>query len=231
MVNNRKVMKPVNKQRSKSQPTKDRGPSHFSRSLTVPRVRPSFGPSSVRRTLRYATGVKNTTGAGTLGITYFRAIGLFDPTFAVGGHQPMGFDQYMAMYQKYTVLGSKITFEFIVQSVPQAVGIQLIKGTATSYADYAQITENGMSVVKIVPSLSAVCQTVVLEQKTSVTFGDVDVLDDPELSGTVSADPVETLLFGVFSQDVDSTSVAICQGMVVIEYDVLFTTPLQLAQS
>lgn len=30
---------------------------------------------------------------------------LYDPYVAVGGHQPMFFDQYAAMYQRYTVMG------------------------------------------------------------------------------------------------------------------------------
>lgn len=37
---------------------------------------------------------------------------IFDPEFAVGGHQPMGFDQMAAMYNRYLVLGSKITVSF-----------------------------------------------------------------------------------------------------------------------
>lgn len=34
-----------------------------------------------------------------------RANSLFDPDYAVGGHQPMGFDQYAALYGKYRVYG------------------------------------------------------------------------------------------------------------------------------
>jgi hypothetical protein len=222
-LNNRKIVKTTARRTGDG--------THFSRSLSVPRVRPSFGPTTIRRTLRYATGVLNVTSAGALGITYFRAIGMFDPTFAVGGHQPMGFDQYMAMYQKYTVLGSRITFDFVVQAVPQAVGIQLVKGTATTYTDYAQITENAMAVVKIIPAVQSTQQSVTLQQLTSRSFGDVNVLDDPELSGTVSTDPTDPLLFAIFNQDINSTSIATVQGLAVIEYDVLFSTPLQLAPS
>jgi len=33
----------------------------------------------------------------------FRGNGMFDPNYAVGGHQPLGFDQYTALYQSFFV--------------------------------------------------------------------------------------------------------------------------------
>ncbi len=38
------------------------------------------------------------------------ANGMYDPDQAIGGHQPLGFDQWMAFYYHYEVISSKITF-------------------------------------------------------------------------------------------------------------------------
>lgn len=41
----------------------------------------------------------------------------FDPDFAVGGHQPLWYDQYQTLYQKYRVYGIK--YDITVQNVGQ----------------------------------------------------------------------------------------------------------------
>ena len=38
----------------------------------------------------------------------FVANGAYDPYYPIGGHQPKGFDQWMAVYSHFNVLGSKI---------------------------------------------------------------------------------------------------------------------------
>lgn len=40
--------------------------------------------------------------------TVYRGNDLYDPYYAAGGHQPMGFDEYMGIYGKFTCFGSKI---------------------------------------------------------------------------------------------------------------------------
>lgn len=38
----------------------------------------------------------------------YRGNGMYDPDYALGGHQPMGFDQYIALYNKYYVKSATI---------------------------------------------------------------------------------------------------------------------------
>lgn len=49
---------------------------------------------------------------GAITADSYRVNGMFDPTVAVGGHQPMGFDQMGVFYNKFTVVGCKITCTF-----------------------------------------------------------------------------------------------------------------------
>jgi len=143
----------------------------------------------------------------------------------------MGFDQLMAFYQKYTVVASKCTIEFVVQAVPQVVGIQLVPVAGVAYSDYVGILENGMCVHKVVPVLCSIPMTLSLEQVTAKSLGDVDALDDPGVSGTASTDPAEVLQFAIFHQDVNRTSIGTLQYVVTIDYDIIFSTPIQPAQS
>lgn len=41
-----------------------------------------------------------------------RGNGLFDPDYAFGGEQPLGYDQYAALYKKYYVKSAKVTVDF-----------------------------------------------------------------------------------------------------------------------
>jgi len=54
----------------------------------------------------------------------FRANGMYDPDAGVGGHQPLGFDQYMALYSRYEVVTSKIDVQLWATD-PAIAGYQL----------------------------------------------------------------------------------------------------------
>lgn len=73
-------------------------------------------PSRYVTKLRYAEqGVIINPGIGTVSSYTFRANDLFDPDYTSTGHQPRGFDELIAMYNHFTVLGSRITVDFALQ--------------------------------------------------------------------------------------------------------------------
>ena len=41
---------------------------------------------------------------------------MYDPYAGTGGHQPRGFDDFMGIYGKFTVLGSKCTAQFMYEA-------------------------------------------------------------------------------------------------------------------
>ena len=53
---------------------------------------------------------------------------LFDPDQTGTGHQPYYFDQFAALYNRYTVLGSKLTAEFSL--LPSAIATAQPSGPA-----------------------------------------------------------------------------------------------------
>lgn len=72
---------------------------------------PQVAPDVMKVQLKY-TARKNAT-SGTLNVDdyVFRGNGLFDPDFAAGGQQPMGFDQWAAFYKRYRVTACKVTVQ------------------------------------------------------------------------------------------------------------------------
>jgi len=76
----------------------------------VPRLRIGAFPNTKTLNLRYVENF--TLNPGVLGssVNVFSMNGLFDPNISGTGHQPMFFDNYMAIYGQYRVNRAYITF-------------------------------------------------------------------------------------------------------------------------
>jgi hypothetical protein len=81
--------------------------------VSVPRNKLAF-PQSMRTKLRYVERVELDISATTSAVTAsINALGLYDPYAGLGGHQPRGFDQFMATYSTYTVTGTTCSANFV----------------------------------------------------------------------------------------------------------------------
>jgi len=69
-------------------------------------------PTELRTTLRYSDVVTLTSTGNAVTNYVFRMNSLFDPDFTGTGHQPYYFDQFATIYQRYTVIGSKLKATF-----------------------------------------------------------------------------------------------------------------------
>jgi len=67
-------------------------------------------PKSLIAKLKYSeTFSLNPPASGTVVGQTFRLNSLYDPNAGIGGHQPTPFDQYCMVYNRYHVIGAKIT--------------------------------------------------------------------------------------------------------------------------
>lgn len=85
-------------------------------------------PEKIRTTLRYVEHIQLTAATNTTtNPTIFNCNGLYDPYYPVGGHQPYGFDQFMAIYNHYSVQRATIRCTFqrapVNSASPCIVGI------------------------------------------------------------------------------------------------------------
>lgn len=97
------------------------------RIINVPRNKLAF-PTNIRTTLRYTElqpfdNLSSSTGTERV---VFNANNLRDPNDTTTGHQPRGFDEYMALYDAYTVHGASFSYHFTYMYTSQA----MLLGTA-----------------------------------------------------------------------------------------------------
>lgn len=205
--------------------------------------RRSIMPQTFSTKLVYVENIKLTnTVAGIVdnGAVY-RANGMFDPNFAIGGHQPRGFDELCGggggtgLYNHYTVIGSKMTCSFSNTNGADYglafVRVQSLSGTSTLKNDFQ---EGRDTKTVILPPKSATSYP----PKRSITFsvkkdmGIKNPLSNTAIRGSSIADPAQLQYFvvAVAGQD-DAIALGDCLVEVRIEYIAVFTDPVTPQQS
>lgn len=203
--------------------------------LSKPSITPKFkmvreitGPFPPRRRakLNYVTRFLATPVPISGGCTTFQysANGLFDPQIALGGIQPYGFDQWMGMYTRYTVVSAVARFTVAASDSEYytgACGVNLapsggpiVTSTTTAisseYSNWRTWTQNGTA------------PTVTVKFDTAKYFGMKDVMDEFEVSGTDAANPLRQAYFNCWIAADDPTNVHQLACTLVITYDVYF---------
>jgi len=84
------------------------------------RVRVGRGfPKQMTMTHVYEDVITLTSVGGIIQTYLFSANGMYDPNITATGHQPYYFDQMTALYNHYTVIGSKAEFEYVPTTVTE----------------------------------------------------------------------------------------------------------------
>lgn len=204
------------------------------RSTAVSLYRSPVSPIPQRKvvTLRYAeSNVSLDPAAGIPADYFFRANDLFDPNYTGAGHQPLGFDQWMALYTKFSVLNSKITVKFTNGAdATTADWIVMVRRTTTPTSSTTnEILE------------SNACSWTAKERENVVTLVNAYSfkqehkglgLEDGTMFGTNSASPTNEQYFHVSAINAVTTiDVTPLIATVVIEYETMFFDPRVLSTS
>jgi len=180
-----------------------------------------------------ALTVTGTTGA--IGNYFFRMNDAFDPNSTGTGHQPMGFDQMMLMFEQFFVLRAHVRLRaWNSASVTAVLGLQLRPDTTNIPPE--QCEEIGL------------IRSVRLAAKG--TFGDYKeinlVCDCPKyfgltkqsyiantfsFGGTAAATPAEIVYCDVICYDLSGASTVTVVFEITISYDIFFQEPRQLGES
>lgn len=192
--------------------------------------------------LRYVQEITIDAGLSSYAVHEFRANSVFDPDFTGVGHQPMGFDEWSALYERYTVYGSKINVMFAPPTatsiIPGYYGVTSY-GTsgqlAATYGNVEAILEGkltGFTVTQAGNGNSTFSpRTITRKFSAKRFFGKKDPLDDPDIGATVSASPVNVAYYGVWCGSVGGNNPAEMNFRVLIDYIVMFHEPYLLVQS
>ncbi len=201
----------------------------------------AISPKQIRQ--RYYDYGKTIVVAAPGGIQqhFFSANGLYDPDITGTGHQPIGFDQMMLMYEQYVVLRSRISVTFVTQTAVQSrVGIYLSPDAVALGA--VQMVENGQMVSTVIDGgvvsgsggSGERMRTLEYEVDVPQYFGRPNgrsIANDPDLTGGVASNPGEQVYYGVCCWSMTGTDSPSVAFDVLITYDVIYTEPKKLASS
>jgi len=191
----------------------------------------------INNQLYHDTGRILTGGIGSLPQRLYSANGLWDPYVPSGGHQPIGFDQIMLMYEHYTGIRAKITITFhnASSTSPVRVGVLLAPDT-TPLPDIFTLMENGLVKTTVLETTAnRSTGQLTLECDIAKYFGKrnyKDVMDDLTLRGDVLNNPTEQAYFCIFAYEPFGTGEDINVGFdVLISYDAIYSEPRKLPYS
>lgn len=178
-------------------------------------------PDNLVTTLRYVDVYTLTVQSGSFGKQVWSFNSINDPDVTGVGHQPMFHDQYQAVYNRYTVLGSKIKVTFVPQNStggPYVVGVMCTPDT-TSSTTVSTIMESNKSTHQIIgPATGGPnCRTFTGTFSPARDLG----LDDGDdtVGSTFGSNPsIQYYLLGYFYDTTTSATVNQCVVKVDIEY-------------
>lgn len=182
-------------------------------------------PKKMQMTHKYSAIVNLIGTAGASGYFQFSCNGMYDPDTGGIGHQPYYFDQMAAIYDHYTVIGSKITAKITpFLSVNEAAVVTVAKNDDTTITNSSPLTQAEYSEAKqvLIPANSnSHCHYLSSSWSAKKTFGG-SILGNDALQGTDSANPSEQTFYTFSIKAADSASTVGMYCIVQVEYTAIW---------
>lgn len=201
-------------------------------------IRPRAGiPLPERLTTKLTYNTTTVTSGGATGSLYSLQFVLNGPYAPTGGsHQPMGWDQLMAVYQFCRTKRAKCTitaFPGTSTGNPPMFGFTVSENSSFSPTNISQIVERGNCVYDICPNVAGFSEK---RQLTKTWDADKwypkDTSKDQSNWCTASGNPTGELAYGnLWAIHGGGSTYSDIYLMITIEYDVEFFGQVQLNQS
>ncbi len=173
--------------------------------------------------------------SGATSVYNYSVNGIFDPNITGTGHQPLGFDNLMAMYFHYVVTGAHIYINCTNTDVSNAqfLGVRL-SGTASGGINVQTIIEQGLTTVAYLNAAgsdAAASGAIDLGCSVAKFLNRKDIVDDQDLRGDAASNPLEQIYFQIYAAPDVSVQSDLIRCNVRIEYHVTFLEPKSLISS
>jgi len=215
------------------------------RSSTIVNRRPSIVPDRYITKLTYVERIKVAADGGlTAAWIYMRGNSCFDPNFAVGGHQPLGFDQLCgpagsALYYSYRVIGSKIAVETYsnTNTVTQGEHVALLSTTDSTYGPASLEVAEEQPYVKSKRRLRVAVTGYPIKLRgymsTTKVFGEKysTIMSDENYAANYNANPTFEWFWAIGVRNMDITTVLDWYHNIKMTYYVIFYNRNELTQS
>lgn len=208
----------------------------FKRKLAVvPRTRVKIGqgfPKQLTTMLKYSDTFNMTSTSGATATYYLSCNGIFDPNITGTGHQPLYYDQLMAIYDQWVVIGSKITYRIVpytVQNVPWRFATFINDDSSLTPSNVDIVAEQMGGKMRLIGPNNTDCHNLRMSWSQRKNWG-TGAFSNVNLSGAITNNPTTQQYFLLAINGMDSNSVTIGVD-VMVEYIVVFRTLKDIAQS
>lgn len=199
-------------------------------------------PHSKMVKLRYCQEITLNPTSVAPAVNNFRANDMYDPDFTGGGHQPSGFDQLMAWYDHFTVVGSKISMKFIPTTagnlVPGYFGVALTDaiGRVGALAGAESILESRIcgrsySVGGSYNSVDNKSPTVYKSFSARKFFSKSAIVGEKEYKGSTAASPTEEAIFECWAASAGLNDPSALTFLITIDYIAVLSEPKSITPS
>jgi len=191
-------------------------------------------PDQMMVKLTYSSTHTLTSTSGSLATYQFRQNSVYDPDFTGTGHQPLGYDEYANLYDRYVVYGTKVSIAVsgVTTGVP---GILSLRGSPNSTLPASSITqaiESPRVRWKLIGNLEGVNVNAVSAYYTTKALAGVSSLgQERDYRSSVTTNPSEVNYINVCWQSANEASTSACNIIVKIVYYVKFFDRKTLSQS
>lgn len=194
---------------------------------------PSGMPLQRRAYLRYSTGISLTTTLGALATHTFRANGIYDPDQSGIGVQPMGRDEWAALFNHSCVVKCKITVKnvFTDSSNPKSWGVYLSDDVSIPYTSWTGFSEAKRGSVKFTGGYDRVINSGVATYDAKKFYNLKDIKDNVDRVGAATgANPGEEAYFNIWFATLNAVTET-QRFVVTMDFVVDFSEPKDMPQS
>lgn len=164
-------------------------------------------PAGIEVVLKYTTRLDLTSAVSYYNSAVFRGAGPFDPEVALGGHQPLGYDQWAAIYQRQRTISCRIVADFspgILEASDGCIPWICATETLTGFTNADSYIESPFSVHG--PQLQArgtSNKRLTMNIKTAQFEGDSGALYDKDYASDIGGLPTRDWYYhvGITNQD------------------------------
>jgi hypothetical protein len=187
----------------------------------------NFVPSRMGCVLRYCEEFKITTGgAGIIGYQEMRLNSVFDPNSTGAGHQPLGFDQLAAIYNRYVVKRCKYKVLSFYGATVGRIATCCINNSLTP-TTISELVERYEADLRYIGDQTKMVREVELWKFNGVNFE--TYITDDRFSALITTNPSEIMNL-IIAIDANNAAVTV-YFTVEMEYEIDFFDPLEVAQS
>lgn len=175
---------------------------------------------------RYHETIDIVSNSGAIGSAVISANGMYDPNVGGAGHQPYYFDQMAALYNHFTVIGSKITVTFNQRSTGNTTATCAIhKNDDAAFGPLSMDTmiEMNSGKFKVLPAGGGYKTCTLTNSWSAKKMFGGSTMGNDQLRGNASTNPAEQTMYVITSQPTDILSTQTVVAEILVEYIAVWT--------